>query len=193
MGSWVGYSAEGPGRLAKRKPDLRAPPLFRQTLRPFEGEDNSGTSAACGVAAGVVVAARLRKTWEDLPPEALRTPLQTSATPQGTDRTTRSRFGAGILNATAVAKLWSGSRDGGHALAGSALLQRIVGLDRLHHLLRRGRLPDHQPTGGAEQAKPEDRQGGDPAEAPLRAHVRQGRRLRSAQHVDFAHLHCSVQ
>ncbi|WP_431267994.1 S8 family serine peptidase [Dankookia sp. P2] len=36
-GLWVGYSAEGPGALAAAKPDLCAPTLFREALKPFEG------------------------------------------------------------------------------------------------------------------------------------------------------------
>ena len=106
-GTWVGYSAEGPGTLAKDKPDLCAPTVFRETLLPFDGEDNSGTSAACGVAAGVVAAARARLGWSQLSPAKLRCLLRRSATPQGTDPTSRSRFGAGILNAGPVASLTS--------------------------------------------------------------------------------------
>src|SRR4051812_26651344 len=103
-GLWVGYSAEGPGRLrvngqAAEKPDLCAPTLFRDELRPFDGEDNSGTSAACGVAAGVVAAARSCTSWDKLTPEELRTKLRENAVSQGDDPTSRSRFGHGILNA----------------------------------------------------------------------------------------------
>ena len=104
-GLWVGHSAEGPGTLAAAKPDLCAPTLFREPLGPFGGEDNSGTSAACGVAAGVVAAARARRPWGQMTPEALRMLLRGSAAPQGTDPTSQSRFGAGILNAAAVAAL----------------------------------------------------------------------------------------
>ncbi|TDH59408.1 hypothetical protein E2C06_27455 [Dankookia rubra] len=104
-GLWVGYSAEGPGTLAAAKPDLCAPTLFREVLVPFNGEDNSGTSAACGVAAGVVAAARARRPWDQMAPEALRVLLRDTATPQGTDPTSRSRCGAGILNAEKVATL----------------------------------------------------------------------------------------
>lgn len=104
-GIWLGHSAEGPGMLAADKPDLCAPTLFRERLAPFAGEDNSGTSAACGVAAGVVAAARARCPWDRLPPAALRALLREAATPQGTDPTSRSRFGAGILNAAPVAAL----------------------------------------------------------------------------------------
>jgi hypothetical protein len=68
-------------------------------LAPFEGEDNSGTSAACGVAAGVVAAMRGRQPWDQLSPEDLRARLRGQALPQGTDPTSRSRFGAGILQA----------------------------------------------------------------------------------------------
>lgn len=104
-GLWVGSSAEGPGTLAAAKPDLCAPTLFRERLLPFNGEDNSGTSAACGVAAGVVAAARARRGWEQMSPDALRTFLREKAAAQGTDPTSLSRYGAGILNAAPVAAL----------------------------------------------------------------------------------------
>ncbi|HEY0419255.1 MAG TPA: S8 family serine peptidase, partial [Acetobacteraceae bacterium] len=106
-GLWVGYSAEGPGRLRVNgkpveKPDLCAPTLFRDELLPFDGEDNSGTSAACGVAAGVVAAARSCPSWGQLSPEQLRTKLREDAVNQGNDPTSRSRFGDGILNAAKI-------------------------------------------------------------------------------------------
>jgi hypothetical protein len=104
-GLWVGYSAEGPGTLAECKPDLCAPSLFREALLPFDGEDNSGTSAACGLAAGVVAAARARLDWNQMTPARLRQLLRNTATVQGTDRTSWSRFGAGIINAAPIAAL----------------------------------------------------------------------------------------
>ncbi|MFZ4410533.1 MAG: S8 family serine peptidase, partial [Paracraurococcus sp.] len=98
-GLWVGYSAEGPGTLAAAKPDLCAPTLFRDVLAPFDGADNSGTSAACGVAAGIVASVRGQRPWNVLPPAALRAQLRAAARSQGGDPTSLSRFGAGILQA----------------------------------------------------------------------------------------------
>jgi len=98
-GLWVGYSAEGPGTLAAAKPDLCAPTLFRDVLAPFDGADNSGTSAACGVAAGIVASVRGQRPWNMLPPAALRAQLRAAARSQGGDPTSLSRFGAGILQA----------------------------------------------------------------------------------------------
>ncbi|TCZ54627.1 S8 family serine peptidase [Roseicella aquatilis] len=104
-GLWVGYSAEGPGTLSDRKPDLCAPSLFRDRLGPGLGGDNSGTSAACGVAAGVIAAARACRPWNRLSPARLRRRLRQGARFQGEDPAARSRFGAGILDAEAVAGL----------------------------------------------------------------------------------------
>jgi hypothetical protein len=104
-GTWLGYSAEGPGTLAPAKPDLCAPSQFRDVLGPGLGEDNSGTSTACAVAAGVVAAARARRGWEEMSPEVMRCFLRATALPRGGDATARSRFGFGILNAAPVMTL----------------------------------------------------------------------------------------
>jgi hypothetical protein len=100
--TWLGYSSQGPGPrlLAHEKPDFCAPSQF------CEDHDaavlNSGTSAACAVAAGVVAA--LRSFWHQssVPPQALKTALLKSArkphAPAGWD----NRLGFGILDAAAA-------------------------------------------------------------------------------------------
>ncbi|MBV1797142.1 S8 family serine peptidase [Siccirubricoccus sp. G192] len=120
-GTWLGYSSQGPGprpeppeqagyaspsqdhppqgpeaaRLAHDKPDLCAPSQFA------DDEDaagaNTGTSAACGIAAGAVAA--LRSGWSpcDLPPAMLRECLRRQARrPAGA--AWNNRLGWGILD-----------------------------------------------------------------------------------------------
>ena len=64
-GMWLGYSSQGPGALSQDKPDLCAASQFR------EDDDaaavNTGTSAACAMAAGVVAAFRSQYPNKVLP------------------------------------------------------------------------------------------------------------------------------
>lgn len=110
-GMWVGYSSQGPGQPAfatppdilVRKPDLCAPTHF------CEQDDgawlSSGTSAACGVAAGAVAALR---SWDSplrgTSPAALRQHLrQTARRPPSMAQTPYDlRFGFGILDLDAA-------------------------------------------------------------------------------------------
>lgn len=65
-GEWIGYSSQGPGSLARRKPDFCA-------ITRFKGHtpsDNS-PSAACPVAAGVV---ELLSRW--FPTAGTKTPAR---------------------------------------------------------------------------------------------------------------------
>lgn len=84
---WMGNSSQGPGQMApgQQKPDLCAPSFFREVddaslgnlSRPLVENSaapyvaNTGTSAACGVAAGIVAA--IRSGWgpSALPPQSL--------------------------------------------------------------------------------------------------------------------------
>jgi subtilisin family serine protease len=59
-GLWLGYSSQGPGALCHDKPDVCAPSQFSDNEDAYAG--NTGTSAACALAAGVV--ARLRGKWD---------------------------------------------------------------------------------------------------------------------------------
>jgi subtilisin family serine protease len=72
----LGYSSNGPGRLQAEKPDICA-------YTHFSGSGvysaDSGTSAACPVAAGVVAAIRSRHSTKDLSPAQLRQLLRRTA------------------------------------------------------------------------------------------------------------------
>ena len=59
-GLWLGYSSQGPGALYPYKPDLCAASQFSDNEDAYAG--NTGTSAACALASGVV--ARLRGKWD---------------------------------------------------------------------------------------------------------------------------------
>jgi subtilisin family serine protease len=76
----VGYSSQGPGRLAAAKPDV-------STYTHFTGSgvfpQDSGTSAACPVAAGVVAAIRTHHSASQLAPAELRTLIAKTATDLG--------------------------------------------------------------------------------------------------------------
>jgi subtilisin family serine protease len=72
----VGYSSQGPGRLATEKPDICAYTHFVGS--DVYSEDN-GTSAACPVAAGVVAAIRTVYSPAELPPAQLRQIIRRTA------------------------------------------------------------------------------------------------------------------
>jgi subtilisin family serine protease len=67
----VGYSSQGPGRLAPQKPDVMAYTHFTGS-GVFAPDPDSGTSAACPVAAGVIAAVRSRHSPVALTPADLR-------------------------------------------------------------------------------------------------------------------------
>ena len=112
-GLWLGYSSQGPGQpgflpkskpgsLLVEKPDLCAPSHF------VEIDDSawlsSGTSAACGVAAGAVVALRSGfATGAQPTTEELREALRQTASPAG--GAWNRRLGHGILNLRAAVAL----------------------------------------------------------------------------------------
>jgi len=101
---WLGYSSQGPGQphLAHDKPDLCAPSQFSEAADAYTG--NTGTSAACGIAAGAVAALRTRWDSQTLPPDRLKQLLIDGARkvqgPQWSDR-----LGNGILDAEAAYRL----------------------------------------------------------------------------------------
>lgn len=68
----VGYSSQGPGRLSADKPDLCSYTHFLGSEALGEGEPDSGTSAACPVAAGVVAAVRSKYPPTQILPSQLR-------------------------------------------------------------------------------------------------------------------------
>ncbi|GIH73655.1 S8 family serine peptidase [Planobispora longispora] len=75
----VGYSSQGPGRLAKRKPDVCSYTHFSGSKAFGDGAPDSGTSAACPVAAGLVAAVRTQWPASRLSPGQLRTLLRRTA------------------------------------------------------------------------------------------------------------------
>ncbi|GGL50728.1 S8 family peptidase [Planomonospora parontospora] len=78
-GERVGYSSQGPGRLDGRKPDLCAYTHFSGSKAFGDDQPDSGTSAACPVAAGLVAAVRTRWPASRLSPAQLRTLLRRTA------------------------------------------------------------------------------------------------------------------
>ncbi|MBF8189538.1 S8 family serine peptidase [Nonomuraea sp. K274] len=81
-GERVGYSSQGPGRLSSRKPDLCAYTHFAGS--EASGGADTGTSAACPVAAGVVAAVRTQRPATRLSPEQFRTLLHRTADDRST-------------------------------------------------------------------------------------------------------------
>jgi subtilisin family serine protease len=72
----LGYSTQGPGRLDPNKPDIST---YTHFLGSGVYDADSGTSAACPVAAGVVAAIRTRYAAADLSPAQLRQLIRRSA------------------------------------------------------------------------------------------------------------------
>ncbi|MCF6525091.1 S8 family serine peptidase [Streptomyces sp. JJ36] len=97
----VGYSSQGPGRLADAKPDLSAFTHFEGSLAFGPGRPDSGTSAACPVAAGVVAAVRTRMPVRELSPARMRTLLRRTAEDLGMAGYDYD-YGYGIIDAPAI-------------------------------------------------------------------------------------------
>jgi hypothetical protein len=106
----LALSAQGPGRLAARlgrddvdygralyKPDLCAPSHFRES--DDAAETNTGTSAACGFAGGIVAA--LRGIDPLLSPARLRSILRATAQPLG-GKEWDPRLGYGVIDGAAA-------------------------------------------------------------------------------------------
>ena len=95
--TWLGYSSQGPGLLAHDKPDLCVPSQYRESTDAHL--INTGTSASCALAAGVIAALRSRPGWDSnrVSPQALRDILV--ATARKTHYPTwNGKLGNGILN-----------------------------------------------------------------------------------------------
>jgi subtilisin family serine protease len=94
----VGYSSQGPGRLTAAKPDVA-------TYTHFTGSgvfpQDSGTSAACPVAAGVIAAVRTQYSGSLLAPAELRTMVAKTAADLGGTGFDND-FGWGALDGTAL-------------------------------------------------------------------------------------------
>jgi Subtilase family len=102
---WLGYSSQGPGQplLGPNKPDLCAVSQFCEDDDAFS--INTGTSAACGITAGIVAALRSRWDSTTVPPGQLKRILnQTARKPPGLQwgNDLGRRLGNGILDARAA-------------------------------------------------------------------------------------------
>ena len=101
QGNRIGYSSQGPGMFEKEMPDLAAYSHFFGNFGPGRpgGEHDpfdSGTSAACPIAAGIV--ALLLSAKPDATPAELRTALVAGASGSGA---WDADLGCGIVNAGA--------------------------------------------------------------------------------------------
>ncbi|MFI8392865.1 S8 family serine peptidase [Streptomyces sp. NPDC085540] len=100
-GDRVGYSSQGPGRLSNRKPDICAYTHFEGSHAFGAGKPDSGTSAACPVAAGVVAAIRTQWPASALKPSELRTLLRRTADDLGAAGFDHD-YGYGVINAPSI-------------------------------------------------------------------------------------------
>ena len=95
----LGYSSQGPGGLARRKPDLAAYSHFSGSgVYPADG----GTSAACPVAAGAAAALRERLRPDKVSPARLKAVLQRTANDIDGDGWDFD-LGYGVIDAAAAA------------------------------------------------------------------------------------------
>ncbi|KQU50569.1 hypothetical protein ASG72_11830 [Bosea sp. Leaf344] len=100
---WLGYSGQGPGiaRMAKEKPDICAPSQFASDDYPGH---NTGSSAACGLAAGAVALLRTRWQPSTLTTEQLRGAIKRHAVQPYGPVGWQERTGHGILDLAATAE-----------------------------------------------------------------------------------------
>ncbi|MBF6351935.1 S8 family serine peptidase [Nocardia flavorosea] len=82
-GQRVGYSSQGPGRLADRKPDICSYTHFLGSTAFGAEVPDTGTSASCPVLAGVVAAFRTKWPATRIPPARLRELLHRTAADRG--------------------------------------------------------------------------------------------------------------
>lgn len=105
----VGYSSQGPGRLEKHKPDFSAYTHFAGSEAFGSGVPDSGTSAACPVAAGAVAALRTDTPPSALAPAAMAETLRNTADPVGAGRGWNADTGNGIINPVAAKRAIRGT------------------------------------------------------------------------------------
>ncbi|QIS22536.1 S8 family serine peptidase [Nocardia terpenica] len=80
----VGYSSQGPGRLADRKPDVCTYTHYLGSTVFGATDPDTGTSAACPTAAGLIAALRTKYSAAAVPPAKLRSIVQQTAKHHGT-------------------------------------------------------------------------------------------------------------
>jgi len=98
---WLGYSSQGPAPWGyAEKPDVCTPSHFSED--DDASKVNSGTSAATGLAAGVIAAIRGSAKWgpDKLSPRELKDKINAAA--RGPNGKWNSRMGNGMLNARAL-------------------------------------------------------------------------------------------
>lgn len=148
-GRRLGYSSQGIGGLAKRKPDVSAPSHFSGS---GVYEADGGTSAACPVAAGLVAALRQHAKVSKLVPAKLKSILQKSAV-RTDGKTWDTDLGYGTINATRALKQAGIAVAAGVALAAkpeaaqAKLDVTALAASPVHRTPKKVRAP--QPTGGA--------------------------------------------
>ncbi|WDV51768.1 S8 family serine peptidase [Streptomyces coeruleorubidus] len=114
-GNRVGYSSQGPGRLDPNKPDICAYTHFEGSHAFGAGEPDSGTSAACPVAAGVVAAVRTQWSANVIKPAELRILLQRTADDRGAAGFDHD-YGFGIINVPAIMDALRRRSKNGHGI-----------------------------------------------------------------------------
>jgi hypothetical protein len=101
-GLWLGYSSQGPGALDPYKPDLCAASQFSENEDAFAG--NTGTSAACALAAGVVARLRGKRDSKPFSPSEMKRVLIDTAFGRVEQSRWDNQLGNGIINYTEAAK-----------------------------------------------------------------------------------------
>lgn len=101
----VGYSSQGPSivNMFQQKPDLTAYTHFLGSEAFGAGTPDSGTSAACPVAAGCVAAIRTKVAPTATPPTSLYAQLRSTAKAVSGQTGWQADFGHGIMDADAAA------------------------------------------------------------------------------------------
>lgn len=103
-GYWVGTASQGPGPAAlsaaggvNEKPDVCAPSWFTEPSDPTL--NNSGTSAACALATGILAALRSNPKWRQapVPPAAMKQRVRETALPI-LQQQWNSRLGTGVIH-----------------------------------------------------------------------------------------------
>jgi subtilisin family serine protease len=95
----LGYSSQGPGTLALEKPDVVAPSHFQHS---GVYAADSGTSAACPVAAGVVASLRASPAGRTVTPARMRDVLRQTANTLGQPTGWNADSGYGLIDAAAA-------------------------------------------------------------------------------------------
>ena len=100
----VCYSSQGPGMLNNDKPDISAYTHFLGSAASGRSAPDTGTSAACPVAAGAVASLRTRIGPNATPPSALRDAVRRNADRPDGGQGWSEDFGHGIIRPTRVAQ-----------------------------------------------------------------------------------------